>query len=377
MNRWKRVIISSLTGLMVAYGGFTVWRTTPIYQAVKAPPSGFSHGTIRLDETLGYRSPKSQDSIMSSREGKKIPLSFDAYGCRETPPLPDAAKSIVTIGCSFTFGDGCSDEESYPWKLQSLSGYKVYNAGFSGYGLAQMLLRAEEMMKEVHPEFLVVQLSPWLAKRSMSHFAPASHALAPTVPYFAQREGKLEVQHPVFVGNNIGESLASYAGTDRGVLDFLGFTFGVVFPEMVAYDVKLTWTRLGILVGLTATPAESRDAVEAHAIESFESLASEYDAKLVFLLIHDGLEEPRFKSGPGHAMLTYADADAALLEALEDHTEDGYRRAYNFWRDGKLVDRHPNDRANRLIAETVYQAISTLERPSGLEERVGKRSDPG
>ena len=71
-----------------------------------------------------------------------VNYTIDENGFRVTPPpQQEDAPAILFTGCSFTFGEGLNDEESYPYKVsQKLDGkYKVCNLAFSGYGAQQTL----------------------------------------------------------------------------------------------------------------------------------------------------------------------------------------------------------------------------------------------
>ncbi len=73
------------------------------------------------------------DAIYSISQGKRL-TSLD----------PHSGPMIVTTGCSFTYGGGENDEDSWPWLLQErLGDYDVVNVAASGYGTDQALLAAE------------------------------------------------------------------------------------------------------------------------------------------------------------------------------------------------------------------------------------------
>jgi len=65
-------------------------------------------------------------------------------GRRVTSARPAAGPLLIAAGCSFTFGFGVEDQDTWPWLLQErLSGYRVVNVGTNGYGTDQALLAAE------------------------------------------------------------------------------------------------------------------------------------------------------------------------------------------------------------------------------------------
>jgi hypothetical protein len=65
-------------------------------------------------------------------------------GRRITSGRPATGPLLIAAGCSFTFGFGIEDQDTWPWLLQErMSGYRVVNLGTNGYGTDQALLAAE------------------------------------------------------------------------------------------------------------------------------------------------------------------------------------------------------------------------------------------
>jgi hypothetical protein len=86
-------------------------------------------------------------------------LHYDANGLRVTP-APDgivlARPPILVVGDSYAHGDEVTDAETWATKLQSVTGRLVVNAAMSGYGIDQMVLRAELLVPEIKPAALVL-----------------------------------------------------------------------------------------------------------------------------------------------------------------------------------------------------------------------------
>jgi lysophospholipase L1-like esterase len=99
------------------------------------------------DPTLGYvpRANYSADGI-----------SFDADGFRRSAATTPDPGAILAVGDSFTYGEEVEDAETWPAHLQQLLGERVLNAGVSGYGFDQIVLRAEKIVPEKHPSAVVV-----------------------------------------------------------------------------------------------------------------------------------------------------------------------------------------------------------------------------
>ena len=92
-------------------------------------------------------------------------LTIDADGLRPTgeigagtPPAAAVERGgpILAVGDSFTFGEEVADGEAWPAQLQQITGRRVLNAGVSGYGFDQIVLRAEALAATYAPSAIVV-----------------------------------------------------------------------------------------------------------------------------------------------------------------------------------------------------------------------------
>ena len=64
--------------------------------------------------------------------------------------------AVLAVGDSFTEGWQVKDYESWPAYLEKLANVPVVNAGTGGYGVDQVVLRAEQMLPIVKPKILIV-----------------------------------------------------------------------------------------------------------------------------------------------------------------------------------------------------------------------------
>jgi hypothetical protein len=120
-------------------------------------------------------------------------LTYDAHGLRPTPVRPGgsggvalAEPPIVVVGDSFAHGDEVRDGESWPAKLQPLIGRRVINAAMSGYGIDQMVLRAELLAQEAKPAAIILSfISDDVRRAEMKRLWGAEK------PYFEEVNGQL------------------------------------------------------------------------------------------------------------------------------------------------------------------------------------------
>lgn len=99
-------------------------------------------------------------------------------------------KSILVVGDSFTFGDEVSDHETWPAQLETKTGKKVINAGVFGYGLDQIILRAESLLPIYKPDTVIVAFVPDDIRRCI-----LSVRTGVPKPYFLLENGELALKN--------------------------------------------------------------------------------------------------------------------------------------------------------------------------------------
>lgn len=93
---------------------------------------------------LGY-APKANTVLHSCKvvEGDTIycvKYSIDDAGRRTVPTNDTATKHVLIYGCSFAYGEGVNDDETFAYQLGlQRKNLQVYNHAYSGYGPQQML----------------------------------------------------------------------------------------------------------------------------------------------------------------------------------------------------------------------------------------------
>jgi hypothetical protein len=142
-------------------------------------------GGAARDPLFGYGPlPGGKVELASSRvRGGKVlyeVLYTTGEGRRSTPDRGDKADTAIFLfGCSFTFGAGLNDQDTFAWQLGDMLGerFQVFNYGFNGYGPHQMLAlvtsgRLDGLMrryKHIYASYLAIPghaarcagLSPW------------------------------------------------------------------------------------------------------------------------------------------------------------------------------------------------------------------------
>jgi hypothetical protein len=88
------------------------------------------------------------------------------------------------VGDSYAYGDEVGDEETWAALLQEFTHRRTVNAGVSGYGLDQIVLRAEKAARDVKPAALVLMfIAEDLRRSEMKRVWGAEK------PYFERGDG--------------------------------------------------------------------------------------------------------------------------------------------------------------------------------------------
>ena len=107
-----------------------------------------------------------------------------------TPGLALAEPPILVVGESSAYGDEVGDAETWAALLQALTQRRTVNAGVSGYGLDQIVLRAEQVAPAVKPAaILLVFIAEDLRRSEMKRVWGAEK------PYFEQADGRLTLRN--------------------------------------------------------------------------------------------------------------------------------------------------------------------------------------
>lgn len=102
---------------------------------------------FKPDPLLGWR--LSPGGLIEMAFRPAVAQTVNADGWRHVPDSPvKAASNLAIYGCSFTFGTGLSDEETYPAQLQSaFPRIRILNRGIGGHGSVQNYLQFRRDVK--------------------------------------------------------------------------------------------------------------------------------------------------------------------------------------------------------------------------------------
>lgn len=367
MSRGRRwlywaILLTILAGFVWAVS--VVARATTGYLYVKRQPPGWRGQIVRADPRLGFAPVRASVGAEILAGGEGVPVRFDGSGFRV--PLsgvePAGGPVVLALGDSFTFGTGCRAEETYAARVGAALHGRVLNAGCSGYGLAQMLERARQVMSTVRPDLVLVQASTWLPDRAARPLRASLFGLLPVPYYAAGPGGRPAWRPPLFTSKLFDLPISRYRDTAKGPLDWAAFVANVGFPLFLHDDAWWVRMRLAQSTGRLPEGAEER-AISAAFYGEMARLCQERGARMVVVVL-DGAGKRRVVPAELGlpAGVPLVDTNPGLYARISGTDRRSYLRAYGHWRGSPpvLVDEHPNPRAHAIVAEQVLAALGRM-----------------
>jgi hypothetical protein len=111
------------------------------------------NGLIKYDPQLGW-------AYADHNRDVDIKFSTAAYGIRrhiESQSQPRKG-AILVAGSSFAAGGEVSDTETWPAQLEAMIGHPVENSAVGGYGVDQIVMRAESLLTIFEPSTVIIEV---------------------------------------------------------------------------------------------------------------------------------------------------------------------------------------------------------------------------
>lgn len=127
---------------------------------LKQSLSSLKEGNYKMiyDADLGYRLNKNiqftWDEYSFNPTDSNIVVTIDSLQRRVTAKNDSAVHHLITLGCSYTFGQGLNDEASIPYLIsEQKNEFQVYNYAMAGYGAQHILpIFNKPIESEVQPD---------------------------------------------------------------------------------------------------------------------------------------------------------------------------------------------------------------------------------
>lgn len=120
---------------------------TPRYVEARRRPTAL----FEADPLLGWRNRRNVSVVHESYEFVAS-YQTDDRGARVTPPRRTPSEAVRVLGCSWAFGHGVADEQTFAYRLAECTGQHIVNAAVSGYSPSQalMLMQCEKDVTRYH-----------------------------------------------------------------------------------------------------------------------------------------------------------------------------------------------------------------------------------
>jgi hypothetical protein len=369
----KRLVVALLIFSFTFCAAYFIWvtyRSVRLYAQIKSAGRGWTAPINTRDPILGYRPLLNVSSIEMFPCGGRVPVYQDQEGFRAPAAGVQSSSGkrpfVLALGCSFTFATGCAAEEAFPFLVARGLNGTALNAGVEGYGLAQMLLRARELIPKHKPEYVLIEYAPWIVERSTGYAsAPEVYGRTPR-PYFAVgQNGRCIVAPPAFATNYFDLDMSAYVEGKTRPIEFASFIFSVGLPLWSYSDLQLAVFSGKRILGLLPSPAADSGALINAAYSELGDLCRETGSRMVIVVLGSGGVRPEdmprehIKAFRALTSATLVDAYGALYAHLDPPTPEAYERIYEIWgcSPKRLIDRHPNPHAHKVIAESILKNL--------------------
>lgn len=311
---------------------------------VRSPALIHGIATLRHDPTLGW----------CFKDDLRLPTGMfttGRYGLR----MNDATRreppqgGVLAIGDSFT-ASGTADADTWPAQLERLIGKPVLNAACGGWGVDQMVLRAEQLIPLLRPETVIVAvLVPHDVHRACYELFGGSRR-----PWFALDGDRLEAR-----GLPVATSTAASLGLNRWQRIF-GHWYTV--HRIVSRLAPETWLPTHAQSYRATIPHDAGTALSCRLLARLAAFAKQHGTRVAVALLWGAGEVRQEPTWPDAAVLVDA-AEAlglgvldlqASLRAVARADPTGFEA---LWLVEGGVLGHPSAAGNGLIARELRAAF--------------------
>ncbi|MFC1643682.1 hypothetical protein ACFL1F_01205 [Chlamydiota bacterium] len=368
---WVVLILINTVIISFLIFGFIGIYFKNVYYRLKTPSKGWEGALTEYDAKLGFKYIANAKAFQTCGSKSKIPTYTDENGFRipiSNMKNQSNEESLLTLGCSHTHGAALYAKDTFPFLVGDMTGLKVFNGGVCSYGLSQMLIRARQLIPKIKPKYLIVQYSPWLIERSISGFAPIHYGRSP-VPYFYKSNDSIKIAPPLFKAQrlNLTSQKQKFSKTKISKLDYFLFIlkFGIPLAvDEIKYCYYKIASKLGFVPEFGNDDNLDKKMIVKEVYKEISNLAKKYKVTMIILILRNGHHANMQDLEMFPKNVTIVDAHTAMLNKLGDHiNKESYSKAYWHWKGvpPRIVDRHPNSKAHKIIAYEIVKKIKELE----------------
>jgi hypothetical protein len=133
-----------------------------------------------------WGTPDYNQEVYYSEFSKSVRIRHDSAGNRSsfaTNLISVDSKSVIFLGGSNTWGAGVENDKTFSAILEKVCALNVANLGHCSFGIDQMALVLNNYIKKFSPNYVVLELHPWVVHRILRR-----SALGFPKPYFTINE---------------------------------------------------------------------------------------------------------------------------------------------------------------------------------------------
>jgi hypothetical protein len=270
----------------------------------------------------------------------KIRMTVTDDGLRSNGTPPPRGTPILAVGDSFTFGDDVDDDATWPAQLEQQLGRPVVNGGVFGYGLDQMVLRAERLLDRIPADVLITSIISDDIQRCEFSYRYGWK------PYFRVDEGELHL-------HNVPVPTPETTPVPTGTLN-----------RWIGSSHLALWIARRIDPDRWLLPQSIRvhrqgSEVSRALLERLVRLTRERDVRLLLVLQW----HPRSRSGPGREVLDHARElgvpGVRVFPELKRRVRLS-RLGKPIWADFFTRSGHMNAEGNLLVAGLIGEELRRL-----------------
>ena len=348
--RWTLVVVLNVlvTGALLL--GFYVYRIGKIPRyPIRVAGSPF----MQRDPEIGYVPvPHGDTAIQHLDSGAAYHVTNDRFGARVNRPGDEtpARVDLMTLGCSFTWGFGVRNEDTYAQRLGMSLGVSTANFAMAGYGSIQSLQMLRRH-RELRPRTVIYGVIDVHLNRNVSACAPSFAPFCVPTPYF-EADGSGGRIHPPLAGVVGFDSIRREIVTQetRRPRDLLVAALWAMRADLVHY------TRGGRRHDASA---EAMNDSIRFAIGQMADTTREIGADLIVVYMPYVVAGGSLAPPPAALAKAVSEAHVRIVDVTPTFT------AYLAQHPGTLLgltarDGHPNRIGHQLIAE---QIAASIQRP--------------
>jgi hypothetical protein len=345
------IVVSIICSLIVSELAFRFVSEVPVFQLtnyrVAQVVQNNLSGLSEYDSLLGWR----------LKANVHFPeFNTIEYGVRRNHQADDHVRTggILVVGASFTAGSEVRDEDAWPAQLETLIHQPVVNGAIGGFGLDQIVLRAEELLPITKPSALVVDL---VTDNIMT--AGYSYSGYPK-PYFTAESGALALRnYPVPKYQAIDESFDLFKDV---------FSYLLVFDRIMATYLSDYWYSSSGVKFLRANNDEV--SVSCLLLQRLKELADKMHVRTIVTMQYGAGSVMAITAPPGNVQmvencaratgtLVLDEFDAVKAASKRDTAEF---RSYYVLNPGDVLG-HKSKYGNFMVAKMVSDALTQAIEP--------------